>query len=148
MATKDWNPIVLVGAQPQHYPKLIATIAKEAGFDPATDATIVPYIQCKIRADINNFRNAWKYGRWVKEGKEWVHKPPPNHPYTKVDGAEGLRISEPTEKAKIAAFKAAGIETVPLPKDWEEGKDTLLDARKFLASCNAYDCLNTTLALL
>ncbi|KAK3282943.1 hypothetical protein CYMTET_9350 [Cymbomonas tetramitiformis] len=114
--------------QPDLYPKLVPTIAKEEGFDPASDPTIVPYIQGKVRADINNFRTAWKYGRWLKEGKEWVHKPCPNHPYSKVDGAEGLKISEPTEKAKIAAFKAAGIETLSLPKDWEEGKgDYLLD---------------------
>lgn len=134
MATKDWNPVVLVGGQPELYRKIVLAIAKEAGYDPATDVTIVPYIQAKVRTDVNNFRTAWKYGKWVKEGAKFVLKPPPNHPYSKVEGAEGLEITENTEKAKIAAFKAAGIETLALPRGWEEGKGTLAETRKYLGS--------------
>lgn len=127
---KTWNPIVNVAAQPEAYSELARKIAKESGHDHTTDVTILPYIQGKIRNDVNNFRSAFRYGSWKKEGSNWVLKPHAKHPLAKVEGAEGISVTVNNDKAKLEALKKAGIEPVALPTTYEEGLPGLEDTRK------------------
>jgi hypothetical protein len=141
---KQWNPIVNVGAQQEAYSELVRKIAKESGHDHSVDATIIPYIQNKIRNDVNNFRSAFRYGSWKKEGKAWVLKPHAKHPFAKVEGAEGISVTVNNDAAKLEALKKAGIEPAALPTTYEEGLPSLEDTRKlhvmspFVITCKTY----------
>eukprot|EP00854_Cymbomonas_tetramitiformis_P008486 gene8486-10080_t len=112
---EKWCPILKISEQHEAYNRLVKEVAAEAGYDTKKDSTIEPFIRARVRADVGNFKDVYRYGKWNTQGKEWVLSTSNAHPYSKLKEAKGLKISANNDKAKKEALEAAGITLVEPP---------------------------------
>ncbi|KAK3248248.1 hypothetical protein CYMTET_42283 [Cymbomonas tetramitiformis] len=125
---QKWCPILKTSEQHDAYNRLVKDVAEAAGFDAKRDATIEPFIRSRVRADVGNFKNLYRYGKWEKKGKQWVLITSNPHPYSGLKEAEGLTISANSDKAKKEALEAAGITLAALPSTAAEVEEESLEA--------------------